>query len=99
LLLQLEHSPELIAFQEEVLGNLLATENPQEFINTLEAFFAHNGNLSQTAEALYIHRNTLVYRLERIAAITNIDLDKPENRLAIQLALHIYRMMRPLEER
>jgi purine catabolism regulator len=99
LLLQLEHSPELIAFQEEVLGNLLATENPQEFINTLEAFFAHNGNLSQTAEALYIHRNTLVYRLERIAAITNIDLDKPENRLAIQLALHIYRMMRPLEDR
>lgn len=99
LLLQLEHSPELIAFQEEILGNLLATENPQEFLNTLEAFFAHNGNLSQTAEALYIHRNTLVYRLERIAAITNIDLDKPENRLAVQLALHIYRMTRPLEDR
>ncbi|GAB4483703.1 MAG: PucR family transcriptional regulator [Anaerolineales bacterium] len=99
LLLQLEHSPELIAFQEEILGNLLATENPQEFLNTLEAFFAHNGNLSQTAESLYIHRNTLVYRLERIAAITQIDLDKPENRLAIQLALHIYRMTRPLEER
>ncbi len=99
LLLQLEHSPELMAFQEEILGNLLATENPQEFINTLEAFFAHNGNLSQTAEALYIHRNTLVYRLERISAITNIDLDKPENRLAVQLALHIYRMTRPLEER
>ncbi len=99
LLLQLEHSPELMAFQEEILGNLLATENPQELLNTLEAFFAHNGNLSQTAEALYIHRNTLVYRLERIAAITNIDLDKPENRLAVQLALHIYRMTRPLEER
>ncbi|MCS6908459.1 MAG: helix-turn-helix domain-containing protein [Anaerolineales bacterium] len=99
LLLQLEHSPELIAFQEEILGNLLATENPQELINTLEAFFAHNGNLSQTAEALYIHRNTLVYRLERIAAITKIDLDKPENRLAVQLALHIYRMTRPLDER
>lgn len=99
LLLQLEHSPELMAFQEEILGNLLATENPQEFINTLEAFFAHNGNLSQTAEALYIHRNTLVYRLERIAAITGIDLDKPQNRLAVQLALHIYRMTRPLEER
>lgn len=98
LLLQLEHSPELMAFQEEILGSLLATDNPEELIHTLEAFFAHNGNLSQTAEALYIHRNTLVYRLERIAAITKIDLDKPENRLAIQLALHIHRMTRPLEQ-
>ncbi len=98
LLLQMEHSPELMAFQEEILGPLLAIENPEELLHTLEAFFAHNGNLSQTAEALYIHRNTLVYRLERIAAITNIDLDKPENRLAIQLALHIYRMTRPLEQ-
>ncbi|MGB9640691.1 MAG: PucR family transcriptional regulator, partial [Anaerolineales bacterium] len=84
LLLQMEHSPELMSFQEEILGPLLAIENPEELLHTLEAFFAHNGNLSQTAEALYIHRNTLVYRLERIAAITNIDLDKPENRLAIQ---------------
>lgn len=97
LLLQMEHSPELMAFQEEILGPLLAIDNPEELLHTLEAFFAHNGNLSQTAEALYIHRNTLVYRLERIAAITNIELDKPENRLAIQLAMHIYRMTRPLE--
>ncbi|MFZ5808917.1 MAG: PucR family transcriptional regulator [Chloroflexota bacterium] len=98
LLLQLEHSPELMAFQEEILGALLATDNPEELLHTLEAFFAHNGNLSQTAEALYIHRNTLVYRLERISAITKIELDKPENRLAIQLALHIHRMTRPLEQ-
>ncbi|MGB9674393.1 MAG: PucR family transcriptional regulator, partial [Anaerolineales bacterium] len=67
LLLQMEHSPELMSFQEEILGPLLAIENPEELLHTLEAFFAHNGNLSQTAEALYIHRNTLVYRLERIA--------------------------------
>jgi purine catabolism regulator len=92
-LFQLEHSPELIAFQEETLGELLAYEGASELIHTLEAFFAHNANLSQTADALFIHRNTLVYRLERIEAITQMDLDKPENRLAMQLALHIYRMM------
>lgn len=95
LLFQIEHSPELIAFQEEILGPLLATESASELIHTLEAFFAHNGNLSQTAEALYIHRNTLTYRMERIAAITQLDLDKPENRLAAQLALHIHRMTAP----
>ena len=95
LLFQIEHSPELVAFQEEILGPLLALEGNGELIHTLEAFFEHNGNLSQTAEALFIHRNTLIYRLERIAAITHLDLDKPESRLAAQLALHIHRMTRP----
>jgi purine catabolism regulator len=93
LLFQLEHSPELIAFQEETIGPLLAFEGGNELIHTLETYFEHNGNLSQTAEALYIHRNTLIYRMERIAAITNLELDKPDNRLALQLALRIYRML------
>ena len=93
LLFQLEHSPELIAFQEETFGPLLAFEGGNELIHTLETYFEHNGNLSQTAEALYIHRNTLIYRMERIAAITNLELDKPDNRLALQLALRIYRML------
>jgi purine catabolism regulator len=92
LLFQLEHSPELIAFQEETLGPLLAYDGSEELIHTLEAYFEHNANLSQTAEALFIHRNTLIYRMERIAAITDLDLDEPENRLAIQLALRIFRM-------
>jgi purine catabolism regulator len=92
LLLQIEHNPELIAFQEEILGPLLAYDGGLELIRTLEAYFEHNGNLSQTAEGLFIHRNTLIYRMERIAGITNLDLDKPETRLAIQLALHIHRM-------
>jgi purine catabolism regulator len=93
LLFQLEHSPELIAFQEETFGPLLAFEGGNELIHTLETYFEHNGNLSQTAEALFIHRNTLIYRMERIAAITNLELDKPDNRLALQLALRIYRML------
>jgi purine catabolism regulator len=93
LLFQIEHSPELIAFQEETLGPLLAHEGATELIHTLETYFSHNGNLSQTAEALFIHRNTLIYRMERIASITGLDLDNPENRLAIQLALRIFRMV------
>jgi len=92
LLLQMEHSPELSAFQEETIGPLLAHDHAEEFIHTLEAYFAHHGNLTQTAEALYIHRNTLIYRLDRIAKLTDLDLDKPETRLAVQLALRIHRM-------
>ncbi len=92
LLFQFEHNPELIAFQEEILGPLLAYEGGQELLQTLEAYFEHNGSLTQAAEALFIHRNTLSYRLERIAEISGINLDKPESRLAVELALHIYRM-------
>jgi purine catabolism regulator len=95
LLFQIEHNPELIAFQEETIGPLLAQENSQELLHTLEAYFEHHGNVSQTAEALYIHRNTLIYRMERIATILNRTLDDPENRLALQLALYIQKMRRP----
>jgi purine catabolism regulator len=92
LLLQIEHNPELAAFHDVILGNLLAHENGRELIHTLEVYFTHHGNLSQAAEALFIHRNTLLYRMERIASITGLDLDDPETRLAVQLALHIERM-------
>lgn len=94
LLLQMETSPELAAFLEETLGRLLAHEGAAELLHTLEVYFERNGNLSQTAEALFIHRNTLLYRMERIAAITGLNLDHAETRLAVQLALHIKRMMR-----
>ena len=93
LLFQLEHSPEIIAFQEETLGRLLEHDGAEELIHTLETYFKHNGNLSQAAEALFVHRNTLIYRIERIEAITNLDLDNPEERLALQLALRVYRML------
>ena len=93
LLIQLENSPELIAFQEEMLGGLLASDGARELIHTLQVYFEHNGNLSQAAEALFVHRNTLIYRMERIANLTGANLDDPEIRLAMQLALHIFRMM------
>jgi PucR family transcriptional regulator, purine catabolism regulatory protein len=94
LLLQIEDHPDLRAFLQESLGPLLAHENAVEFIATLEEYFAHNGNVSQTAEALFIHRNTLLYRMERIAAISHLDLNNPDTRLAAQLALRIHRMVR-----
>lgn len=92
LLLQLEHFPDLQAFKNEILGPLISYEGGGDLINTLEAYFDHNGVLSQAAEALYIHRNTLIYRMERIAEISGLDLDNTETRLAVQLALRIHRM-------
>ena len=93
LLFQFEHNPALIAFQEEILGPLLAHDGGPELLQTLEVYFEHNGSLAQASEALYIHRNTLSYRLDRISDIAGLDLEKPETRLAVELALHIYRML------
>jgi len=93
LLLQIDGSPELKAFQHEILGPLLEHENGKELIRTLEMYFERNGNLKKTAHNLYIHRNTLIYRLERIHEITGLDLDNPETRLAMQLTLHIHKML------
>ena len=64
-----------------------------DLIKTLEAFFACHGNLSQTAEMLIVHRNTLLYRMNRINEIAQIDLNRPEIRLALHLALTIRRLL------
>lgn len=92
LLMQMEHSPEAREFYKHILGPLLAYESGDELIRTLEAYFERNGNLKKTANVLYIHRNTLLYRLERIKEITGLDLDDPETRLALQLTLRIRKM-------
>jgi purine catabolism regulator len=93
LLFQFEDHPELKSFLQETLGPLLAHENADEFLATLEEFFAHNGNLSRTSDALFIHRNTLTYRMERMATVSQMDLENPDTRLAVQLALSIRRML------
>jgi purine catabolism regulator len=87
-------SPELRKFYYETLGELTET-TPQnaEFIATLEAFFAEHGNLTRTAKRLHIHRNTLLYRMDRIQEISGLDLDNPETRLATHLALRIRRIL------
>lgn len=64
-------------------------EHNAELVETLEAFFACHGNLSQTAAALHIHRNTLTYRLQRISAITQMDLDDADSRFSLQLGLKL----------
>jgi purine catabolism regulator len=95
LLLQLEGDPELEAFCHETLGPLLSYEGGGDLIETLEAFFDRLGNLSQTAEKLFIHRNSLLYRMERIAQLTGLDLNNPDTRLAVHLALKASKMLRP----
>ncbi len=87
-------SPELSKFYYETLGSL-AEETPQnaEFLLTLDAFFEEHGNLTRTAKRLHIHRNTLLYRMDRIKEISGVDLNNPETRLAVHLALRVRRIL------
>jgi purine catabolism regulator len=95
LILSLGDREKLIAFKEKTLGSLEEYDLKQhaDLIKTLEAFFACHGNLSQTAEMLIVHRNTLLYRMNRINEIAEIDLNRPETRLALHLALTIRRLL------
>ncbi|MBN2003969.1 MAG: helix-turn-helix domain-containing protein [Anaerolineae bacterium] len=91
LLCRLQVCEELCDFYDQTLAPLVAydREHDTQFLPTLEAFFAHHGNVSQTAESLYLHRNSLLYRLERIHEITSLDLDAADDRFALQLALKL----------
>jgi purine catabolism regulator len=95
LILSLSDREKLMAFCDRTLGSLLEYDLRQhaDLIKTLEAFFACHGNLSQTAETLIVHRNTLLYRMNRINEIAQIDLNRPEIRLALHLALTIRRLL------
>ena len=91
-----EHNLEdLERFHEATLSTLLEHDERRqgEYIRTLNGFFQANGNLARAAKELDVHRNTLVYRLERINNLTNLDLDDAENRLILHLALKIQRVL------
>lgn len=95
LLLPLTETQELRAFADQVLGKLTASERDKTgLLETLRVYFQCNGNVAQTAKELYIHRNTLLYRLDRIREIGGFDLDDAETRLQLQLALRAYELTR-----
>ena len=58
-----------------------------ELLKTLRAFFEENGNLTNVAKKIYIHYNTVHYRLQRIEKITGLSLDNPDDKLNLEIAL------------
>jgi purine catabolism regulator len=64
-----------------------------DLLETLRVYFDNNGNTARTAAQLTIHRNTLAYRLNRIAEITQLDLEDADVRLNLQLALKARKML------
>jgi PucR family transcriptional regulator, purine catabolism regulatory protein len=74
--------PELDRLRDRTLAPL-----PAPLRDTLAAYVRCGGSVARTAEALYVHRNTVRYRLRRVEQLTELDLRRPEDRLLCELVL------------
>lgn len=93
-------SPErLNAFADRLLAPLEThdRERHSELVETLSGYLAAGGSTTGAADLLSVHRNTLGYRLRRIADLTGADLDSEDTRLAYGMALRIRRLSEMLE--
>lgn len=63
------------------------------FISTLEYYFMHNQNVTEAAKAMFIHRNTFIYRIDKIKELLNSSLKNADELFQIQLALTLYRLL------
>jgi sugar diacid utilization regulator len=63
-----------------------------DLLETLESYLECGGNLTRTADRLFVHRNTLIQRLDRIQSICDIDLQERNNWLTLQVAIKVYRL-------
>ena len=76
-------------YQARPLARLKAMDNNGLLRRTLAAWFRHNVQPLATSKALFIHRNTLEYRLNRISELTGLDLGNFDDRLLLYVALQL----------
>ncbi len=94
LLCELENIPVVENFSAQIIAPLAKydEEHRGSLVQTLEAYFNHHGNISRTAESLFVHRNTLLYRMDRIQELTGQDLNNANMRLALHLSLKLWQL-------
>lgn len=80
-------------YVEKQIGSLIRADalNKGNLCETLESYLNHNCNLKETAQALYIHRNTMNYRMNKIKEILGEDFENLDNCLMLKLAFIIRR--------
>jgi carbohydrate diacid regulator len=66
----------------------------QETLFTIQRFFENNLNVSETSRKLFVHRNTLVYRLEKIKKITGLDLREFDHAIIFKIALMVNKYLK-----
>ena len=76
-------------FLQEVFKKGSIETLDHETLMTVQAFFENNLNVSETSRKLFVHRNTLVYRLEKIKKITGLDLREFDHAIVFKVALMV----------
>lgn len=76
-------------FIREVFGEEIPDVFTEENIVTIQKFFENNLNISETARQLFVHRNTLVYRLERLEKAIGLDIRKFEDAMTFKMAMMV----------
>lgn len=84
-------------FMREVFGENLPDTFDDETITTINKFFENSLNISETARQLYVHRNTLVYRLEKLQKSTGLDIRVFDDALTFKIAMMVVNYMKYLE--
>jgi len=85
-------------FIREIFGKeTIPEEIDEEILFTIQKFFENNLNISETSRKLFIHRNTLVYRIEKVQKVTGLDMRVFEDALTFNIALMVVSYLKYLE--
>jgi DNA-binding PucR family transcriptional regulator len=88
---------EVESFFEATVARVVAYDRQYStnLIGTLEAYLEHNGAMGATAQAIFAHRHTVAYRLERVRDLTGLHPGVSEDRERLGLGLKAYRLLAP----
>ena len=84
-------------FIGEIFGDKTPDDFDEETIATINKFFENSLNVSETSRQLYIHRNTLVYRLDKLEKSTGLDLRVFDDAITFKIALMVVKYMKYME--
>ena len=85
-------------FIKEIFENKTPDQFDEETLTTINKFFENSLNVSETSRQLYIHRNTLVYRLDKLQKSTGLDLRVFEDAITFKIALMVVEYMKYMED-
>lgn len=80
-------------FMDEIFAGDIFEELDDEMLFTIQKFFENSLNVSETSRQLYIHRNTLVYRIEKLEKLTGLDIRNFDDALTFKIALMVMQYM------
>ena len=84
-------------FIDEIFGSNVPAELDDEILTTINKFFENNLNVSETSRQLFVHRNTLVYRIEKLERSTGLDIRTFDDALTFKIALMVVNYMKYLD--